>query len=102
MDVKGEQTNILDTYGITSVPIWTQINTILRKWTHKKSINLPRSLLQVWVIMWQIMNLLGVLGVGVALGKCVILITYFSRYSLALILANAYDLESYVQSKLLK
>ena len=24
---------------------------------------------QVWVIMWQVMNLVGVIGIGVALGK---------------------------------
>ena len=31
MDAKGEQTDKMDTYGITSVPIWTQINKIRRK-----------------------------------------------------------------------
>ena len=54
------------------------------------------------MIMWQIMNLLGVLGVGVALGNVSFLFFIFSKYSLALILANAYDLESDIQSKHLK
>ena len=30
---------------------------------------------QVWVIMWQVMNLVGVIGIGVALGK-----VCYSRY----------------------
>ena len=67
----------------------------LPKLTHRPSLlHLPWFLCQVWVIMWQIMNLLGVLGVGVALGNVSFLFFIFSKYSLALILANPDDLES--------